>query len=157
MKKKWIDMPDEGRPEELPIYGIGNKFYYRDVRLSEYRNINNPNDRMHIDSVNNADLQKSTNDDRLLERVHKWEFDFDSVATTIGEIRQFIAVNCGPFRGQAFQTAIPDGASAAGWIRSNPKDYYMTCRAFADLELELVRLADGNFHEVVNYDKRYNK
>jgi hypothetical protein len=45
--------------KELPIYKIGGKYYFRDERLQEYRNIDNPNDRKPIDSV----LEKPTKED----------------------------------------------------------------------------------------------
>lgn len=46
-------------PYELPIYQIDNKLYYRDVRLGEYRNIKNPNDKIDINMPNER-LQKPT-------------------------------------------------------------------------------------------------
>jgi len=48
---------------ELPIYKIKGKYYYRDARLGEYRNVDNPNDRMPIDSVDNSELEKPTSHD----------------------------------------------------------------------------------------------
>ena len=38
-------------PVELPKYMINGKFYYRDVRLGEYRNVANPTDSIPIDDV----------------------------------------------------------------------------------------------------------
>lgn len=38
-------------PVELPIYKIDGKYYFRDERLNEYRNICNPNDKKPLDSV----------------------------------------------------------------------------------------------------------
>lgn len=51
---------------ELPIYKINGKLYFRDKRLSEYRNINNPNDRIGIDDVDLRDLQDTTEEDKKL-------------------------------------------------------------------------------------------
>ena len=51
-------------PEQLPIYKIKGKFYYRDKRLGEYRNIKNPSDRLYINDVSLSDLQKPTLSDR---------------------------------------------------------------------------------------------
>jgi len=50
-------------PHELPIYKIKGKFYFRDERLGEYRNIKDPQDRRTIDSVDNRDLEKPTAED----------------------------------------------------------------------------------------------
>jgi len=44
---------------QLPIYKIGNKFYFRDERLGEYRDVNNPNNKLDI-NIDNSKLQKST-------------------------------------------------------------------------------------------------
>jgi len=49
---------------ELPIYKIRNKFYYRDIRLNEYRNIKDINDKIDINEVNLSDLQTPTLQDR---------------------------------------------------------------------------------------------
>jgi len=38
-------------PVELPIYKIDGKYYFRDERLNEYRNICNPHDKKPLDSV----------------------------------------------------------------------------------------------------------
>ena len=48
---------------QLPIYKIKGKFYFRDERLGEYRNIKDPHDRRTIDSVDNRDLEKPTAED----------------------------------------------------------------------------------------------
>ena len=42
---------------ELPVYQIRGQRYYRDTRLGEYRNVNNPHDRIPIDDVSLADLE----------------------------------------------------------------------------------------------------
>jgi hypothetical protein len=44
---------------ELPIYQIKGKQYYRDVRLGEYRNVKDPNDRLDI-NIPNSMLEKPT-------------------------------------------------------------------------------------------------
>lgn len=49
--------------EMLPIYKIGGKFYFRDMRLGEYRNIKDPSDRMPIDSVPISKLQTPSRGD----------------------------------------------------------------------------------------------
>lgn len=49
---------------ELPIYKIKGKFYFRDERLGEYRNIKNPSDKIPIDEVPNDMLEKPTEADR---------------------------------------------------------------------------------------------
>lgn len=49
--------------EQLPIYKIKGKFYFRDKRLGEYRNIEDPDDTMSIDDVPNEWLQKWTKAD----------------------------------------------------------------------------------------------
>jgi len=48
--------------EVLPIYQFKGKQYFRDDRLHEYRNINNPNDRITYDDVfyGRAKFQKPT-------------------------------------------------------------------------------------------------
>lgn len=46
--------------EALPIYKIKGKFYFRDVRLQEYRNVENPSERLHFDDVRLSDFQKPT-------------------------------------------------------------------------------------------------
>jgi hypothetical protein len=43
----------------LPIYQIKGKQYYRDVRLGEYRNVKDPNDKLDI-NIPNSMLQKPT-------------------------------------------------------------------------------------------------
>lgn len=45
--------------KELPIYKINGRYYYRDTRLQEYRNIDNPYDRKPITSV----LEKPSKED----------------------------------------------------------------------------------------------
>lgn len=55
-----IDFPDTYGVRELPIYKIKGKYYFRDERLGEYRNIKNPHDRKPIDSVRLEDLQTPT-------------------------------------------------------------------------------------------------
>ena len=55
---------------ELPIYKIKGKFYFRDVRLGEYRNVEDPSDTFGIDDVPNEVLQKFTKaDQKKLERL----------------------------------------------------------------------------------------
>ena len=49
---------------ELPIYKIKGKLYFRDERLGEYRAVDNPNDRISINEVANADLETPTEEDR---------------------------------------------------------------------------------------------
>jgi hypothetical protein len=48
--------------EDLPVYKIKGKLYYRDVRLREYRNIDNPTDTISID-ISNEELQTPTKKD----------------------------------------------------------------------------------------------
>ena len=48
---------------ELPVYKIKGKLYFRDARLGEYRNIDNPYDVLHMDDVGLDDLEKPTIDD----------------------------------------------------------------------------------------------
>ena len=43
---------------QLPIYKIKGKLYFLDKRLSEYRNVNNPIDRLDYDSVSLNDLKE---------------------------------------------------------------------------------------------------
>jgi len=45
--------------KQLPIYKIGNKFYFRDARLGEYRDVINPHNKLSI-NTDNSKLQKST-------------------------------------------------------------------------------------------------
>ena len=41
------DEPDPDQsPRQLPVIRLGRKLYYRDDRLREYRNVNNPHDRL---------------------------------------------------------------------------------------------------------------
>jgi hypothetical protein len=47
----------------LPVYKINGKFYFRDARLGEYRNVDRPWDSMPIGSVSNSKLQKPTSAD----------------------------------------------------------------------------------------------
>jgi len=49
----------------LPVYKIGGKLYFRDVRLGEYRNVRDPSDRKPIDSVSLDMLQVPTKRDRM--------------------------------------------------------------------------------------------
>lgn len=49
---------------ELPVYKIKGDFYFRDIRLGEYRNIKNPSDRIPINDISLDDLQKPTEEDR---------------------------------------------------------------------------------------------
>jgi hypothetical protein len=49
----------------LPIYKIDGKLYFRDGRLGEYRNVDNPLDSMPIDSVPLSKLQKPTRADSM--------------------------------------------------------------------------------------------
>jgi hypothetical protein len=51
------------QPTQLPIYKISGKFYFRDARLGEYRNIRNMHDSMLIDSVNLDQIQTPTTKD----------------------------------------------------------------------------------------------
>jgi hypothetical protein len=51
-------------PKELPVYKIKGKLYFRDVRLGEYRNIDNPSDSIPIDDVMLEELEKPTKEDR---------------------------------------------------------------------------------------------
>lgn len=46
--------------EQLPIYQIRGKRYYRDARLGEYRNVNDFEDTIPIDDVDLEDLEKPT-------------------------------------------------------------------------------------------------
>ena len=48
---------------QLPVYKIKGKFYFRDARLGEYRNVKNFNDRISINDVTLEDLQKPTRAD----------------------------------------------------------------------------------------------
>jgi len=43
--------------KQLPIYKIKGKFYFRDKRLNEYRNIKNPHDRLNFNDVSLDDLE----------------------------------------------------------------------------------------------------
>ena len=43
---------------ELPIYQIRGQLYFLDKRLSEYRNIKNPNDKLSFNSVSLSSLEK---------------------------------------------------------------------------------------------------
>lgn len=52
-------------PVMLPVYKIGGKLYFRDVRLGEYRNVRDPSDRKPIDSVSLDMLQVPTKRDRM--------------------------------------------------------------------------------------------
>jgi len=49
--------------EQLPIYKIKGKFYFLDKRLNEYRNIQNPLDKMSFNDVDLTDLEKPTQKD----------------------------------------------------------------------------------------------
>ena len=49
----------------LPIYKIQGKMYFLDKRLGEYRNVDDPNDRMDFNNVDLEDLEKPTDDDRI--------------------------------------------------------------------------------------------
>lgn len=60
----------------------------------------------------------------------------DPLHLTIELVRKIIKHNC---------TADPHGAME---IRHNPKKYSCSCFALAEMEYDLVRLHDGNFHEV---------
>lgn len=61
-------MPNKSSPIMLPIYKIGGKLYFRDVRLGEYRNIKNPYDSKRINDVPNSLLQIPSEKDRDIIR-----------------------------------------------------------------------------------------
>lgn len=48
----------------LPIYKINGKFYFRDKRLGEYRNVKNPLDVLKENQVSLKDFQKPTKEDK---------------------------------------------------------------------------------------------
>jgi hypothetical protein len=50
---------------ELPIYKIGGKFYFRDKRLGEYRNVINPFDVKKENEVSLDDFQVPTEKDKI--------------------------------------------------------------------------------------------
>lgn len=50
-------------PRILPVYKIEDKLYFRDDRLSEYRNIHDPHDTLPIDQVVDGSLQRPTQRD----------------------------------------------------------------------------------------------
>jgi hypothetical protein len=59
-------------PTELPIYKIGGKFYFRDTRLGEYRNIIDPSDRKDI-NISNELLEMPAKDDwEKIDYLRKW-------------------------------------------------------------------------------------
>lgn len=60
-KRKEVELETDS-PRQLPIYKINNKWYFRDVRLEEYRNIKNPYDRISFDAY--PVLQVPTDADR---------------------------------------------------------------------------------------------
>lgn len=62
----WKTLSDRYKKKEgmLPVYKINGKLYFRDEKLGEYRNVENPSDSMPIDSVPNSKLQKPTEADR---------------------------------------------------------------------------------------------
>ena len=49
---------------QLPIYKIKGKFYFRDKRLGEYRNVNNPSDVIKEKDVFYEDFEKPTFEDK---------------------------------------------------------------------------------------------
>lgn len=49
----------------LPIYKINGKFYFLDKRLNEYRNINNPHDKLDFNNIGLEDLQNPTEQDKI--------------------------------------------------------------------------------------------
>lgn len=53
----------EAVPVDLPVYKIKGKYYFRDTRLQEYRNICNPNLRIPFDEVHEGDLETPTRED----------------------------------------------------------------------------------------------
>lgn len=59
------------RPADLPVYKIRGKYYFRDTRLNEYRNVYNPQDRIPIDDVYPEDFDKPTAEDshKVYDRV----------------------------------------------------------------------------------------
>jgi len=68
----------------------------------------------------------------------------------IGDVRDFIEHNCIQMRGEKTREMDKTGGARALDIRNYPDDYLMTCEALAELEYQLVRLADLNFNEVVD-------
>lgn len=72
----------------------------------------------------------------------------------IGDVRDFIEHNCVQMRGEKkhldARLGRVSGGDVAYTIRQYPEDYLMTCEALAELEYQLVRLADLNFNEVVD-------
>jgi hypothetical protein len=49
----------------LPVYKFENKMWFRDERLGEYRNVDDPNDTRRIDDIPNSKLQRPTKQDRI--------------------------------------------------------------------------------------------
>lgn len=68
----------------------------------------------------------------LANNVSKWS-DKKSIAKVIKDIRWFISTKC---------------LSNPSDVRRKPSLFSPTCVALAELEYQLVRLHDGNFHEI---------
>ncbi|HUS48818.1 MAG TPA: hypothetical protein VMZ91_01525 [Candidatus Paceibacterota bacterium] len=54
--------------KELPIYKIKGKFYYRDERLGEYRNIKNVSDTIPINSYPELETPTMKDKDKVWKR-----------------------------------------------------------------------------------------
>ncbi len=74
----------------------------------------------------------------------------DHAFELIGDVRDFIQQHCIQMRGEKIREMDKTGGARALDIRNYPDDYLMTCEALAELEYQLVRLADLNFYEVVD-------
>jgi hypothetical protein len=54
----YLNLGDTETPRQLPIYKLRGKFYFRDARLQEYRNVHNIDDAIPFDQVTLDDLEK---------------------------------------------------------------------------------------------------
>jgi len=57
IKPSPVDDSERYFPKQLPIYMFRNKFWFRDERLGEYRNVVKPFENVPIDDIPNSILQ----------------------------------------------------------------------------------------------------
>ena len=95
-----------------------------------------------LDQFEEEILKKLEGEEYTKMRDHAFEL--------IGDVREFVQRHCIQMRGEKIREMDKTGGARALDIRNYPDDYLMTCEALAELEYQLVRLADLNFNEVVD-------
>ena len=95
-----------------------------------------------LDEFEKEVLDKLEGEEYAKMRDHAFEL--------IGDVREFVQRHCIQMRGEKIREIDKTGGARALDIRNYPGDYLATCEALAELEYQLVRLADLNFYEVAD-------